>query len=566
MVSNWRLNFLLIFFILVGFAIGTRLFYWQVLSSQGLSAIAASQHWVSFEIPAKRGQILASDGYPLVSNQEAYLLFASIPQIKDDIDSIADRLALTLKDDDPATMTALIKERLSRSDLVWVPLQHKVSRQQKSQLQALEIEGLGFETEPQRSYPEGSASAHLLGFVGSDINGSEKGYFGLEGYYDLELKGRAGLLKREKDASGKPILVGDASKEDEKDGRTIITTIDRTIQYTIADKLQSAIKRYGAVAGSVIIARPQDGAILGMVSYPNYDPASFADFDKNLFPNPVVASSYEPGSTFKVLVMAAAINEGLVKPETHCDKCSGPRKIAEYTISTWNDQYHPNATMSEVIQYSDNVGMVFVSEKLGISKMIEYLEKFGFGQKTGIDLEDETALSLREEKKWSSVDLATASFGQGIAVTPIQMLRAVNVLANQGKLVRPYIVEKMETDQGEIVLPESLPQQVINPTTASILTEMMVNAVDNGEAKWAKPEGYRIAGKTGTAQIPVAGHYDEEKTIASFVGFAPADDPAFIMLVTLREPSSSPWGSETAAPLWFEIADELFTYYGIQPG
>jgi len=197
--------------------------------------------------------------------------------------------------------------------------------------------------------------------------------------------------------------------------------------------------------------------------------------------------------------------------------------------------------------------------------MIDYLTKFGLGQKTGIDLEDENIPSLREEKNWSSVDLATASFGQGIAVTPIQMIRAVNVLANKGKLVKPYLVKEMETGEGKISLPKSLTQEVINPTTASILTEMMVNAVDSGEAKWVKLEGYRIAGKTGTAQIPVAGHYDEDKTIASFVGFAPADDPAFIMLVTLREPTTSPWGSETAAPLWFDISKELFTYYGIQP-
>ena len=565
MLSNWRLNFLLTFFILVGLIIGARLFYWQVLSGENLSAIAASQHWVSFEIPAKRGQILASDGHPLVANQEAYLLFASIPQIKDDIAEIANRLSITLEKDDPATMAGLIKERLSRSDLVWVPIKHKLSRKEKSEVETLQIEGLGFEQEQQRSYPEGSASAHLLGFVGSDINGVDKGYFGLEGYYDLELKGRAGLLKREKDASGKPILVGDVEREDEKDGRTLVTTIDRTVQYTIASQLQSAIKRYGAVSGSVIVMRPQDGAILGMVSYPNYDPFLFSDFNKSLFSNPVVASSYEPGSTFKVLVMAAAINEGLVKPETRCDRCSGPRKIAEYTISTWNDEYHPGATMAEVIQYSDNIGMVFVSEKLGIGKMIDYLTKFGLGQKTGIDLEDENTPSLREEKNWSSVDLATASFGQGIAVTPIQMIRAVNVLANKGKLVKPYLVKEMETEEGRISLPKSLTQEVINPTTASILTEMMVNAVDSGEAKWAKLEGYRIAGKTGTAQIPVAGHYDEDKTIASFVGFAPADDPAFIMLVTLREPTTSPWGSETAAPLWFDISKELFTYYGIQP-
>jgi len=302
-----------------------------------------------------------------------------------------------------------------------------------------------------------------------------------------------------------------------------------------------------------------------MASLPNYDPAYYWKYDKSLFPNPVIASSYEPGSTFKVLVMAAAIDSGVVSPETRCDKCSGPRNISGYTIRTWNDKYFPNSTMTEIIQHSDNVGMVFVSEKLGKEKLLAYIKNFGFGKPTGIDLQEEVSPPLRPDSEWKPIDLATASFGQGIAVTPLQMVRAVGAIANKGKLVKPFVVKKIigEDKEKEIPLPEGV--QVIKASTAAIITEMMVNAVDNGEAKWAKPKGFRIAGKTGTAQIPVAGHYDEEKTIASFVGFAPADEPKFVMLVTLREPTSSPWGSETAAPLWFDIASELFTYFGILP-
>lgn len=565
MFTNWRVNFLLALFILLGFLITSRLFYWQVVSAENLAAIAASQHWISFEVPARRGEILAADGSPLASNKEAFLLFASLPQISQDISQISDRLSLILEPDDPATMAALIKERLSREDLVWVPLKHKISRSQKEEIEALKISGLGFEEEEERTYPEGSSSAHLLGFVGSDINGQDKGYFGLEGYYDLELKGRPGLLRREKDASGRPILVGEVEREEEKDGRTLVTTIDRGIQFIISKKLKEGLERYGALSGSVVVMEPQTGAILGMSSWPTYDPQNFADFDKKLFPNPVVASSYEPGSTFKVLVMAAAIDAGLVEPETKCTKCDGPRVISDYVIKTWNDQYFPDSNMVEIIQHSDNVGMIFVAEQLGVEKLFSYLKNYGLGQKTGVDLEDETTPQLRPEKDWRLIDLATASFGQGIALTPLQMVRAVNTIANEGRLVEPYIVSKVISEDGEIEIKPDLGRQVLKTKTAFILTEMMVNAVDKGEAKWAKPRGYRIAGKTGTAQIPVAGHYDEEKTIASFIGFAPADKPKFIMLVTLREPSSSPWGSETAAPLWFDIAKELFTYYGIQP-
>ncbi len=565
MGSNWRVNFLLIFFILIGFLISARLFYWQIFSFSNLAALAENQHWISFEIPAKRGEILASDGAPLASNKEAFLVFASLPEVKDKAETIADKLSPLLEPNNPATMAGLIKERLARSDLVWVPLKHEVSREVKSQIEDLKLEGIGFEEEQKRSYPEGSASAYLLGFVGSDINGQKKGYFGLEGYYDLELKGRSGFLRREKDASGKPILIGEVKREEEYDGRTLLTTIDRTIQYLISEKLQEGLRRYGASSGSVVVMEPKTGAILGMAAWPNYDPENYASFEKEIYPNPAVSFFYEPGSTFKILVMAAALNENVVKPETHCDQCSGPRIISDYTVKTWNEEYFPNSTMTEVIQHSDNVGMVFVGEKLGKEKMVAYLNKFGLGQLTGIDLEDETSPKLRDLKEWKQIDLATACFGQGIALTPLQMTRAAAAIANGGYLVTPFIVQKIMSEEGTIEIKPKIGEQILKSSTTMMMTEMMVNAVDNGEAQWAKPKGYRIAGKTGTAQIPVAGHYDEEKTIASFIGFAPADDPQFVMLVTLKEPSSSPWGAETAAPLWFDIAEEIFTYKKIQP-
>ena len=222
--------------------------------------------------------------------------------------------------------------------------------------------------------------------------------------------------------------------------------------------------------------------------------------------------------------------------------------------------------MTKVLERSSNVGMVYVGRKLGKEKLIGFMKQFGLGAPTGIDLEEETSPELRPERAWSEIDLATASFGQGIAVTPIQMIRAVGALANNGALMEPHVVASIVDERGKAVdIKPKKVRQVISPSTARIITEMMVAAVDNGEAKWAKPKGYRIAGKTGTAQIPVAGHYDEDKTIASFVGFAPADNPRFVMLVTLREPSSSPWGSETAAPLFFTISRDLFTYWGIPP-
>jgi cell division protein FtsI/penicillin-binding protein 2 len=221
--------------------------------------------------------------------------------------------------------------------------------------------------------------------------------------------------------------------------------------------------------------------------------------------------------------------------------------------------------MIEVIEHSDNIGMVFVAKKLGIDNFLDYFSKFGFDQKTNIDLQEETSATLKDNSKWSEVDLATAAFGQGIAVTGIQIVRATAAIANGGKLVEPHMVKEINSGDKNILVKPKIIKQIIKPETASIITDMMYRAVENGEVKWTKLSGYKIAGKTGTAQIPIAGHYDTEKTIASFIGFGPIDNPKFVMLTTLREPETSPWGSETAAPLFFKIAKDLFFYYGIQP-
>lgn len=562
MSINFKVNLLFVGFALVGITLAGRLFYWQIINSDRLKVTAEGQRWSFFEIPAQRGEIKASDGSSLANSKEAYLLYASLPQVDKAPAEIAAKILPFLENTDEEGL----KTQLNRKNVLWVPLKHKVSRQAKEGIENLNLKGLGFEKEETRNYPEGSMSAHLLGFVGVDANGQDKGYFGLEGYYDLELKGKPGAKKWEKDASGKPILLGENMTEEGKNGRTLVTTIDRTVQYLIEIKLKEGIEKYGAKSGTIIVMEPGTGAILGMASQPSYDPSTYYLFEKTLYRNPAVSLAYEPGSTFKVVVMAAALNEKAVDEETVCDKCSGPRTIGEYTIKTSTEKYYPNSNLTDIIKHSDNVGMVFVSEKLGLEKTLEYLKRFGFGQKTGIDLEDEDSPALRADKNWRTIDLATVAFGQGIAVTPLQMVRAVGSIANKGKLVEPFIVKKVIDGQkvSEITPPKS--KQIISPATASQVTKMMVEAVEAGEAKLAKLKGFEIAGKTGTAQIPLEGHYDKEKTVASFVGFAPAQNPRFVMLVTLREPSASIWGSSTAAPLWLEISKELFTYFGVLPG
>lgn len=536
-----------------------RLFYWQVVRATDLRLEAASQYYLTFILPAQRGSILASDGKPLVLNQSAFLVYAE-PRNIANIPAFASRVSPLIGRD-----AQEIASWLSAANRAWVPLAHKVESARVEQLKELQLKGLGFEREPKRMYPESSMAAHLVGFVGSDENGKDQGYFGLEGYYGRELAGKDGMLQLEKDVRGSPILVGESRRIESQDGRSLVLWLDRTVQRIVEGKLTDGMRRYGAKEGSVIVMDPKTGGILAMASVPSYDPGNFGDFAKEIYKNTVVAGVYEPGSTFKVLVMAMGIDRGAVTPTAMAEE-SGPTRVGEYFLRTWDDKYRGLISMTDVLVHSSNVGMVYVQNKLGKDGMLSVLHKFGFGALTGIDLQEEAPASVREDRDWKEIDLATASFGQGIGVTPIQMIRAVGAIANNGQLMKPQVVKEIRDASGFVVSNKAnTPIQIISPSTAHVITEMMIAAVDRGEAKWAKPKGYRIAGKTGTAQIPVAGHYDTTKTIASFVGFAPADDPKFIILVTLREPTSSPWGSETAAPLFFAIAKDLFTYYGIAP-
>jgi stage V sporulation protein D (sporulation-specific penicillin-binding protein) len=263
--------------------------------------------------------------------------------------------------------------------------------------------------------------------------------------------------------------------------------------------------------------------------------------------------------------MASGLDAGVVKPDTVCEICAGPLKVDKYTIETWNREYNANATMTDVIVHSDNVGMSFVGQKMGADMLYDYLKKFGFGELTGIDLQGEGSPLLREKGTWNIVDLATATFGQGIAVTPIQMIRAVGIIANGGYKFQPYVVKKLEGDNWNEEIKPKIGDKILSDQAVSDIKGMMIEAVKSGESKWTYLKGFSVAGKTGTAQIAISGHYDAEKTNASFVAFAPADKPKFVMLVIINEPQSSQWASETAAPLWYSIAKDLFPYFNIQP-
>ncbi len=535
----------IIFLILIG-----RLFYWMVLRGPELRTKADRQHETVTILKAKRGDILDSDGDVLAGTKNLYHLFVYRPQLTISKNDLIEKLLPYLQTDNEASTEADLRSHLqSRLDLDsnWISLKHYLTEEDKSKIEVEKIAGLGFEDEFVRYYPDASVAGQILGFVGQDAAGQEQGYFGLEGFYDRLLKGREGRVRTEQDAQGNPILIGNYQLLHSVSGKSLRTTLDKKMQYLAESMLKEGIQKYLAISGNIIIMETKTGKIKTMAAFPNYDPGRFSEFDNTAYKNPAVADLFEPGSVFKPLVMVAGLNENLVTPDTKCDICSGPITIGSYVIRTWDETYRSGSSMTDVIIHSDNTGMVFVARKLGSDKFAEYMKRYGFGKKTKIQLQEEVSGTTREAKNYGDIDLATNSFGQGIAVTPLQLVSAVNAIANGGLYISPTLVEDSEPEK----------RVILSRDATTKMTEIMIRAVEEGEAKWAKPQGLSVAGKTGTAQIPIEGHYDAEKTIASFIGFFPAEDPQFTMLVTLREPQTSIWGSETAAPLWFALAKQL---------
>ncbi|MCL5010525.1 MAG: penicillin-binding protein 2 [Patescibacteria group bacterium] len=556
----WRYRFVLFFLFGCFFVVIARLFYWQIVKADELSMLGKSQYGQIVTLLSQRGEIQTSDGFPIVANKLSYLVFADPKEIEDKNKKKVIKDLSSILGVGSATVSADLNK-----NLLWVAVKQKADIDKKREIENLKIPGIGFEKQYTRFYPEASMAASLIGFVGKDSNGRDKGYFGLEGYYDRLLRGEPGTTVEIHDAFGRPILAR-ASNSERVNGASLKLSIDRAVQFMVEKRLKEGVKKYGAVSGMVGIMNPATGAILAMANYPSFDPRSYQNYAGSLYKNPFISDVYEPGSTFKPIVMAGALDLHLIKPDTECPICGGPVSVGGYKIHTWNDKYFKNTTMIKVMQHSDNTGMVYVAQTLGVERMIRQLSRFGIGDTTGIDLQGEISVPLKPKNLWYPVDLATTGFGQGISVTPIELLDAVAALANGGKRMEPHVVSEITTASGNIVkIQPKVLDRPVSKETAKVMTEILVNTADKGESKWTRIKGYRIAGKTGTASIPIAGHYDPTKTIASFIGYAPADNPKFAMLVILDKPSAAIYGSETAAPIFYDIARDLFIYYHIAP-
>jgi cell division protein FtsI/penicillin-binding protein 2 len=524
----------------------------QVLKHSKYEVLAGQQHFFALGSPAPRGRIFSEDGFLLASNEVSYLLYAEPKELSQSPENVVKAVVPILY---PELFSAAPKQRditaiknneeniiagLSRPDLFWVALKHEVTLEQKSQIEALSIGGLDFEEESTRFYPQGNLAREVLGIVGRNNTGQSVGYFGVEGYYDGDLQGRGGKVYQEQNAFGQPILVGDYLEVPSLPGRDLNLTIKGSLQHLLEKKLISGISKYGAESGVGIIMDPGTGAILAMSSqYAGASPeASTSGVPRNL----AISSTYEPGSVIKPLTMSAAIEERVVSPDdTYND--TGPVSYSGHLVDNWDLRHHGVITMAQILELSNNLGAAWVGAKLGSAALRDYLLRFGFNNLLGVDLQGETGGIIRDVSEWRDIDTATASFGQGIAATPLQVLNIYATIANGGYLVRPHVLS------GETVVI----RKVLSKQTSEAMVKMLTAAVDLGEARFFNLKNYTVAGKTGTAQIAIAGRYDPQKSNTTFVGFLPKD-PRFVMLVKLEKPSTSIYAAETAVPLWMDIA------------
>jgi cell division protein FtsI/penicillin-binding protein 2 len=420
--------------------------------------------------------------------------------------------------------------------------------------------GIDLQPIPHRIYPGGSLASQVLGFVAYNNDGQQLGYFGVEGFYNDLLAGRS--------VRGVQQMVPfDAALNPVPDqGADLYLTIDRNIQFLVEATLADGIKQYGASGGSIIVMNPRSGEILGMASNPTFDPNNYVSDPPTNPANPAVSGQYEPGSTFKVLTMAGALDAGTVTPETPFVD-TGSVEVGGIIINNWNGGAWGPVDMLGCMQHSLNVCLASIATWMGPNNFYNYMQAFGIGHLTNVDLAAESPGRLKRPgaSDWFDSDLGTNSFGQGVAVSPLQLITAASAIANGGTMMQPHILQRVQRGPNQHITQQQVLGRPIKPATAAVENEMLALSLERGEGSQALVDGYRIAGKTGTAQIPTPSGYDPEASIASFIGWGPVDDPQFIVLIKLDKPTASIWGSETAAPLFKQLVTRLVVLMQIPP-
>lgn len=617
-----RLKYLRLFFLGFAVIIGFKLFLLQIVNAQFYQDLASGQHDFYQELIAERGDILMSDWkdgseYVVATNESRAFLYAEprkiddpvatakslarifgyeitdvsgLPNVSETVASSAgifDGLFDTIESGDETTDLdqsdegaeseqpqeaeisdyELLLNRLSKPDDPYEPVARNVTESTLNKILDLNLTGIHYVLEDVRSYPEENIGGHVLGFVAKNDEGMN-GQYGIEGYFNEFLSGQNGFLDIVTDIGGSWIGVGKREFDPATDGGDLLLTIDRTIQYNTCKVLKEGVERYQADGGSVVVMEPSTGKIIAMCNAPDFDPNTYNEVESiAVYNNNAIFDAYEPGSVFKSIVMASALDVDAVTPsETFEDL--GEIKIDEYTIRNSDLKAHGISTMTEVLENSLNTGMIYVMREMGGKIMTRYIENFGFGTLSGIELDSEGSGTLDALYKDFEIYYATASYGQGITVTALQIASAYSAIANGGWLMQPYIIEEKRYTDGTVEDTQPIKvRQVIDGKTATTVSAMMVSVIENGHAGLAGVDGYYLAGKTGTAQVAKKDSlgYEQGNTIATFAGFGPVEDPQFVIVVRIDHPRTTEWAANTSAPIFSEIAEFILDYLEVPP-
>ena len=536
-MKNWRINLIFFLFLVFGAAIISRLIFLQILKGDFYKALSQGLHSSFQKTQIERGEIFLKGGEPLAINIDLPFVFAS-PRGIEKSEETAEALSQILNLDKNSVLEKLKKDNF------YSLLKRKLTQKEVDDLKKSKFEGVYLEEEKVRYYPQETLASQAIGFLGAEGIGQ----YGLEEFFN-------DILENAKDAEAKK-------------GQDLILTIDYNIQFKAEKLLQEAKENLEIESGQIIVIEPISGKILTLAHFPNFNPNQYEKYAKEenleIFKNSVTQKLFEPGSVFKPMTMAGALNEGKITPETTYHD-PGEIKIGGYKIYNYGQKTYPGElTMTNVLEKSINTGAVFAETQLGEALFLNYIKKFGFFEKTGIDL-PEVYSENEEFKKGYEINFATASFGQGIEMTPIQLARAYCAIANGGKLIKPYLVEKI-LENGTLLneIEPEISSSIISSKTSRQLTAMLVSVVENGFAKSAKIPGYYIAGKTGTAQVAEGGVYSPDKSIQTFVGFAPAFDPKFLILIKLDNPETKT-AEYSAVPIFHALSEYIIHYWQIPP-
>lgn len=534
----------------------TRLYNFQVLDHERFRGLADEEQIHDQVIYPKRGALLDAGRRPLAISVMYDNLYAYGPAIKDP-NRVAGALAPLLEMPEREILGKLDPTRHQS-----VLIRGKLPAELSARVSALRLPGVYLQSTPYRNYPEGSIAAQLLGFVGVDANGLA----GLELQLDEALTGEKGRLISARDTTGQEITAARRAYQAPRDGADVVLTIDRYLQRVAERELQAAVAQNKAIGGQILIMEPSTGALLAAASWPTYSLTEELRAEQQALIKPTIATDvYEPGSVMKLVTMSAGVEEGVVTPDTVVQD-PGSVLIDGVRISNWDFSGHGTITMRQVLIFSSNVGSSFVSRRLGPDRFYKYFDLFGFGAHSDVQLPGEAEGSYRtpEDPAWRPIDLATNSFGQGVAVTPLQMITAVAALANDGVRMRPSLVRELRNgDEITPMAPEAV-RRVVSSRTAEQMADMMVSVMQQPALQAHRIPGFVIAGKTGTADFPGEGGYQVNRTYASQVGFAPVTNPRWAMMVRIDAPEAM-YGGTVAAPVFKRMAEELFTYLRIPP-